>query len=274
MRRLALNRLDTEDRLHLALEGGLIQVHFQPIVQVGSERVIGAEALARWYDAEIGVVPPAVFVPLAEDTGLIVPLGIKVLATACTAAAGWPSQLSVSVNLSARQMRDPDLADHVEMALKEADLDPSRLVLEITETVLMEDVATNAEVLRKLHTLGVHLAIDDFGTGYSSLAYLKRFPVAHLKIDRSFVDALPEHDEDVAIVTAVINMGHSLGLEVLAEGVETQPQLNTLQALGCDLAQGFLFSHALTGSEFTRWLDEGGLRESLSPACSGGPAPR
>ena len=265
MRNLAITRMETEDRLRGAVDEGLIRLHFQPIVELGSQRVVGAEALARWNDPEIGVIPPAVFVPIAEDNGLIVPLGAQILTSACATAARWPSPLEVSVNLSGCQIRDPGLVDTIETALRSANLDPDRLLLEITETVLMKDVTASTDVLKRLRGLGVRLAIDDFGTAYSSLSRLKRFPIAQLKIDRSFVDGLPEDADDLAIVTAVVTMGHSLGFNVLAEGIETEVQLAALQSLGCDLGQGFLFSHALPEAEFTRWIHARDLRDTSSP---------
>jgi diguanylate cyclase (GGDEF)-like protein/PAS domain S-box-containing protein len=266
MRNLAITRLETEDRLHRAVDEGLIRPHYQPIVEIGSQRVVGAEALARWNDPEMGEIPPTVFVPIAEDSGLIVPLGAQILTSACATAAQWPSTLQVNVNLSGCQIRDPGLVDTIETALREANLDPGRLLLEITESVYMKDVAASTDVLRRLHELGVRLAIDDFGTAYSSLGRLKRFPIAQLKIDRSFVDGLPEDADDLAIVTAVITMGHSLGIKVLAEGIETEAQLTALQSLGCDLGQGFLLSHALPEAEFTSWLCEHDSRATSSPA--------
>jgi diguanylate cyclase (GGDEF)-like protein/PAS domain S-box-containing protein len=265
MRNLAITRVETEDRLHRAVEQGLIRLHYQPIVELGSQRVVGAEALARWNDPEMGEIPPTVFVPIAEEDGLIVPLGAQILTSACATAAQWPSTLDVSVNLSGCQIRDPGLVDTIESALCEVNLDPGRLLLEITESVFMKDLTASADVLRRLRELGVRLAIDDFGTAYSSLGRLKRFPVAQLKIDRSFVDGLPEDADNLAIVAAVITMGHSLGLKVLAEGIETEAQLTALQSLDCDLGQGFLFSHALPEAEFTRWLCEHDFRATSSP---------
>jgi EAL domain-containing protein (putative c-di-GMP-specific phosphodiesterase class I) len=265
MRNLAIARVETEDRLHRAVEQGLIRLHYQSIVDLGSQRVVGAEALARWNDPEIGMIPPTVFVPIAEDDGLIVPLGAQILTSACATAARWPSTLDVSVNVSGCQIRDPGLVDTIETALRGANLDPDRLLLEITESVFMKDVTASTDVLRRLRDLGVRLAIDDFGTAYSSLGRLKLFPIAQLKIDRSFVDGLPDNENDLAIVTAVITMGHSLDFNVLAEGIETEAQLNALQSLGCDLGQGFFFSHALSEAEFTGWLCEHDSRATSSP---------
>ena len=256
MRQLTLTRIDVEDRLHHAVETDLVQIHYQPIVDLRSLETVGTEALARWTDWEIGEVPPADFIPIAEDNGLIVSLGMKIMRSACIAASRWPSGITVSVNVSGRQMQEPDLADNIESAMSAAGLDPMRLMIELTESVLMKDVTASTGTLNRLNDLGVRLAIDDFGTGYSSLARLKRFPVAQLKIDRSFVVGLPDDENNVALVKAVITMGHSLGLEVLAEGIETQEQLSALQSLGCDLGQGYFFSKALPESEFTAWLGE------------------
>jgi EAL domain-containing protein (putative c-di-GMP-specific phosphodiesterase class I) len=258
LRELTVARMDIEERLHRALDQGLVQAHYQPIVDLRSRHVIGAESLARWHDPNIGVVPPTVFIPIAEDNGLIVALGNHILTSACNVAAGWPSSLGVSVNLSARQMHDPGFVETIEIALRGADLDASRLLLEITESTLVEDVTVGTEFLRKLRALGVNLAIDDFGTGYSSLARLKELPVAQLKIDGSFVDGIPDDADNLALVTAMVTMGHSLGLTVLAEGIETEAQLSALQPLGCDLGQGWLFGHALPAEEFSRWIEERG----------------
>jgi diguanylate cyclase (GGDEF)-like protein/PAS domain S-box-containing protein len=254
MRRRAAARMATEGRLHQAVEQELIQPHYQPIVDLGSQRVVGAEALARWSDATIGTVPPDVFVPIAEDSGLIVPLGIQILTSACRTAACWPGTLALSVNLSACQVRDRDLSSTIEGVLRTTNFSPDRLLLEITESTLMQSGTAETETLKRLNDLGVRLAVDDFGTGYNSLARLKQFPTAQLKIDRSFVIGLPESADDLAIVAAVIMMGHSLGLELLAEGIETEAQLAALQSLGCDLGQGYYFSRALSETELSEHL--------------------
>jgi EAL domain-containing protein (putative c-di-GMP-specific phosphodiesterase class I) len=193
----------------------------------------------------LGLLEASQFVPLAEETGMIVPIGGWVLEEACRQAATWPGNgqaPAVSVNLSARQLSRPDLVDSVGAALEHSRLDPDRLWLEITESVLMEDADTAVAALERLRALGVHLCVDDFGTGYSSLAYLRRFPVDALKVDRSFVAGLGEDPEDSAIVEAVVSMAHSLRLSVVAEGVETDEQLARLRDLGCELAQGFYFA--------------------------------
>jgi EAL domain-containing protein (putative c-di-GMP-specific phosphodiesterase class I) len=207
--------------------------------------MVAAEALVRWVHPERGLLEASQFVPLAEETGIIVPVGGWVLAEACREAATWSGNghaPAVSVNLSARQLSRLDLVDLVSAALEESGLNPDRLWLEITESTLMEDADTAVEALQRLRALGVHLSVDDFGTGYSSLAYLRRFPVDSLKVDRSFVAGLGEDPEDSAIVEAVVSMAHSLHLSVVAEGVETDEQLARLRDLGCELAQGFYFA--------------------------------
>jgi diguanylate cyclase (GGDEF)-like protein len=248
MRARAVDRFDTEVALRRALARSEFRVHYQPLVQFDTSEVIGFEALVRWEHPERGLVPPLDFLPLAEETGLIVPIGAWVLREACAQAARWAVEssgqpaLSVSVNLSARQLADPALVETIDSALRDAELDPSLLVLEITETVLMEDRERAVAVLRSLTDRGVQIGIDDFGTGHSSLGYLKTLPVHALKIDRSFVDGLGTEPEDSAIVAAVVHLGHALGLTVTAEGIETPVQLSELQALGCDLGQGYYFA--------------------------------
>jgi diguanylate cyclase (GGDEF)-like protein len=238
-------RLALEIGLRQALERQEFVLHFQPIVQLGSSRPVGAEALVRWNHPERGLVPPAEFIPVAEDIGLIVPLGEWVLREACAQASRWPAAgggpLFVSVNLSARQFHEGSLVSVVADALARSGLPPSRLELEITESVLMQQTEASTRMLRELEALGVRLAIDDFGTGYSSLGYLKRFPVSTLKIDRSFLRDVSRDDDDRAIVTAIMAMARSLGLTVTAEGVERSDQIAFLRELGCDQAQGYLY---------------------------------
>jgi diguanylate cyclase (GGDEF)-like protein len=238
-------RLALEMGLRQALERQEFVLHFQPIVQLGSSRPVGAEALVRWNHPERGLVPPAEFIPVAEDIGLIVPLGEWVLREACAQASRWSAAgggpLFVSVNLSARQFHEGSLVSVVADALARSGLPPSRLELEITESVLMQQTEASTRMLRELEALGVRLAIDDFGTGYSSLGYLKRFPVSTLKIDRSFLRDVSRDDDDRAIVTAIMAMARSLGLTVTAEGVERSDQIAFLRELGCDQAQGYLY---------------------------------
>jgi Amt family ammonium transporter len=241
----AVTRLDLEAELRQAIEGQELTVEYQPVINLAG-RTGHVEALVRWNHPTRGVICPADFIPLAEETGLIVQLGAQVLATACRQLAAWDSEglhdLSVAVNLSGRQLVQPDLVEVVQDALCAAGIDPKRLWLEITESVLMEDKIAAEAVLGRLHALGVGLAVDDFGTGYSSLIYLRRFPVQQLKLDRAFVSGVARNGEDTAIVKAVIDLAHVLGLEAVAEGVETTEQLAALRAMGCDLGQGYLWS--------------------------------
>jgi diguanylate cyclase (GGDEF)-like protein/PAS domain S-box-containing protein len=241
-------RLDTENALYRALERSELRIYYQPIVSLGDARCTGAEALVRWAHPERGLVAPDDFIDVAEETGLIVPMGAWVLEEACRAVARWhesggvDAPFSVSVNLSARQLAHSDVVQAVRTALDRTGADPAMLGLEITESVLMGE--TSVETVAALKALGVKLSIDDFGTGYSSLGYLKRFPVDVVKVDRSFVDGLGTDPEDSAIVAAVVSLGHALGLEVVAEGVETERQLAELVRLGCDFAQGYWFAAA------------------------------
>jgi diguanylate cyclase (GGDEF)-like protein len=245
MRDQSSERLLLENALRRAPERGELRALYQPIVRLADGSMVAAEALVRWNHPERGLLEASQFVPLAEETGIIVPVGGWMLTEACREAASWSGNgdaPSVSVNLSARQLNRADLVDAVAKALAESGLNPDRLWLEITESVLMEDADATVVTLERLRALGVHLSVDDFGTGYSSLAYLRRFPVDALKVDRSFVAGLGQDPEDSAIVEAVVSMAHSLRLSVVAEGVETREQLNRLRDLGCELAQGFLFA--------------------------------
>jgi diguanylate cyclase (GGDEF)-like protein len=246
MRRRMLDRLEMERSLRTAITAGELRLVYQPIVSFDGWRVVAAEALVRWEHPERGLVQPAEFIPLAEESGLILPLGRWVLAEACRHLAAWRAagrtELRVTVNLSPRQFADPDLITVVAEALGRAGLPADALWLEITESVLMDDVETAADTLVALHRLGVHLSVDDFGTGYSSLSYLKQFPVDLLKIDRSFIDGLGTDPEDGAIVLAIVSLAQALRLDVVAEGVEHFHQLEALHRLGCDLVQGFLLA--------------------------------
>jgi diguanylate cyclase (GGDEF)-like protein len=253
MREYAVERLEIEGALRRALVRNEFRVHYQPIVRFDSSEVIGFEALLRWEHPERGILVPHDFLSIAEETGLIVPIGAWVLREACAQAASWAEEstyeasLVLSVNLSARQLADSDLVATVKSALANAHLDPSLLLLEITETTLMADRDRAIEVLRQITALGVRIGIDDFGTGQSSLGYLRSLPVHSLKIDSSFVDGLGRDPEGTAIVSAVVHLGHALGLSVTAEGVETTRQLSELRALGCDLGQGFYFAYPQPG---------------------------
>ena len=250
---LALERLEIQADLTRAIERGEFTVHYQPQLELPTGRIVGWEALVRWKHPERGQIPPATFLPIAEESGLIIQIGKLVLKEACQQAKEWQEQhpatqvpLKMSVNISARQFQRPDeLARDVALILEETELNPGSLELEITESMIMEEAERNVASLEKLKRLGVQVALDDFGTGYSSLAYLKRFPVDTLKVDKSFIDGLGENLEDAAIVEAVINLTHALGLRIVAEGIETTGQLDQLRALGCELGQGYYFSKPL-----------------------------
>jgi predicted signal transduction protein with EAL and GGDEF domain len=260
MNATAFERLALESRLRRALELGELVVHFQPQVELLSGRIVGAEALVRWSHPELGVVPPAEFIPLAEETGLIVQLGEWVLRAACAEARRWQElgfgQLCVAVNLSARQFQQADLVDVVGQILAETSLPPGDLELELTESVVMREAGETVHRLQALTALGVHLAIDDFGTGYSSLGYLRKFPLRSLKIDRSFVRDVDHDANSAAIAQAIILLAATLGLKVVAEGVETAAQLAELRRLGCEQMQGYLFSRPLPADEFLALLRE------------------
>ena len=232
-------RTEMERDLRLALTEGGLEVHFQPIIELGSHRTIGAEALARWRHPKHGMVSPAEFIPLAESAGLIGELGAWVLQAACACAVRWDG-LRLAVNLSPEQVRQPGLVELVIGVLAETGLSPSRLELEITEGVLLHDTAAALSTLSRLRALGVGIALDDFGTGYSSLSYLRRFPFSKLKVDRSFIASMASDPGTAAIVQAVTTLGRSLAMRVNAEGIETQHQFDMLRAMGCDEGQGHL----------------------------------
>jgi EAL domain-containing protein (putative c-di-GMP-specific phosphodiesterase class I) len=238
-------------------------LHYQPKVDMESGKIIGMEALLRWQSPERGLVAPGEFIPLLEETGLILPVGEWVLRAACKQARAWRAagiaDVHIAVNLSTLQFKQPDFAGLVLGILKENDLDPAlgAIELELTETLLMNNAAGAVDTLIKLHEAGIRFSIDDFGTGYSSLSYLKRFPISSLKIDQSFVRDLSTDRDDKAIVAAIIALGHSLGLNVIAEGVETTAQLELLRKKGCNEMQGFLFSRPVPAAEMTQLLQSG-----------------
>ena len=241
-------RLETQSALHRALERAEFLVLYQPVVDLRTGTMAGAEALVRWSHPEHGLLDPTRFIPVAEESGLIVPIGRWVLEEAVRQHARWGKDrpdFVLGVNLSARQLRQPDLVDVVRDTVTRHGLDPRRLSLELTESVLMEDVEPHRLALAALRAFGVEVAIDDFGTGYSSLTYLRRYPVDVVKIDQSFVAGLGRDQSASAIVESVVDLAHALGMRVVAEGVETDEQLERLRRLGCDLAQGFLFAPPL-----------------------------
>ncbi len=246
MSRWAFERLTLEQSLRDALRNRELVVYYQPRIDIETRKILGMEALVRWIHPQFGLVSPGQFIPLAEETGLIIPIGEWILRDACRQNAAWRAMglppIRVSVNLSPVQFRKPNLHESVYDALDDAGLEADGLELEVTESLLMNDPAETASILGKLKSRGIHISIDDFGTGYSSLSYLKRFPINALKIDRSFISDVTTNPDDAAITTAIILMGHSLKLSVVAEGVETENQLAFLKVLQCNEVQGFLFS--------------------------------
>src|ERR671919_199378 len=269
-----VDRLEMTANLARAIEQHEFTLEYQPIVNLETRSIEGVEALVRWRHPTRGVLSPSEFIPLAEDTGLIVPLGLEVLREACVRAAGWQvpghSPLAVSVNLSPKQLTDPNLGTEVDLALRASGLEPSCLILEMTEDVLMHETEAILHTLREVKALGVRLAIDDFGTGYSSLSYLERFPVDMLKIAKTFVDQLGNGEPRSPLVEAVIGLGEALGLRTVAEGIETAEQLHRLRGLRCEQGQGFLFARPLDDQAIDVLLREG----DLAVAAAAGSAER
>ena len=256
--------LELENALHRALKRQEFVLYYQPQIDINTSSVCGMEALLRWQHPEYGLVSPAKFIPLAEETGLIVPIGEWVLQTACAQNKAWQdlglSPLQVAVNLSPRQLQDQNLLATINQVLRETSLDPQWLELEITESSLMQDVDMAIQLLDKIKAMGVHLSMDDFGTGYSSLSYLKKFPFNTLKIDQSFVRELTSSCQDLAIISAMIGLARGLRLRVVAEGIETQEQLKLLRSLNCSVMQGYFFSKPLVTEEATRFLQKATYR--------------
>jgi diguanylate cyclase (GGDEF)-like protein/PAS domain S-box-containing protein len=250
----ATSVLQLRNEMRRGLVDDQFVLHYQPIVDLATEAMVGVEALVRWQHPDRGLLPPLEFIPEAEDSGFIIDLGAWAIRTACQQATSWPAPLSVAVNLSVRQLADRCIVETVQRALDSSGLDPSSLVLEITESAVMANAETALSVLKELHRLGVHLAIDDFGTGYSSLLYLKRMPVDTLKVDQSFVDGLGADPEDTAIVTSVVSLAHAVGMGAIAEGVETEAQRHQLLTIGCDLGQGYLWSRPVPASAISALL--------------------
>ena len=272
MRQRAALRLRTESALHLAIEREEFRVVYQPKVEIATGAIFGVEALVRWQHPDRGLLGPGEFIPLAEETNLIVPLGAWVLREALRQGEEWrarhpaAARLTVAVNLSARQLARPDLCDIVSRSLEDAGADAGLLCLEITESVAMEEAEATVASLRLLRDLGVRLAIDDFGSGYSSLSYLRSFPVDILKIDRSFVQGLGRDRRNASIAGAIVSLAHALELTAIAEGVETHAQLAVLRALGCDVAQGFLFARPAAPVELEETIAAAWLAEPVEPA--------
>ncbi len=255
----ALERLDLEGKLRKALSNDELSLHYQPQVDARSGELVGMEALLRWHNPELGFISPADFIPLAEDTGIIVEIGEWVLHSACAQNKAWQDAglkpLRVGVNLSAVQFRQQELVATLKRILAETGLAPEYLDLELTESVIMQNAEETITALNKLQGMGLQLSVDDFGTGYSSLSYLKRFPLKVLKIDRSFIQDVPDNPDDTAITRAIIAMAHGLNLLVIAEGVETERQLAFLREQGCDEVQGYLFGRPLPVEDFVRLLE-------------------
>jgi EAL domain-containing protein (putative c-di-GMP-specific phosphodiesterase class I) len=259
MYKSAVALLHMEAELKHAVEKQEWLVHYQPVISLANGNIVGVEALVRWNHPKRGIVPPAEFITVAEESGLIIQIGEYVLQEACRQAkvwreAGYPN-FWVSVNLSARQFQDTNLLNTVEQILGETGLPGNCLRLEVTETVAMKDIEYSVKILKELGRLGIHLSLDDFGNGYSSLGYLKRFPLKSLKIDRSFIRDLVIDSSSEAITAAIISLGHTLNLEVVAEGVETEEQLAFLKSQICDEIQGFLFSRPMPGNELSQVLE-------------------
>ncbi len=261
MNQHATKRLALENNLRRALERGEFLLYYQPKVDLTTGQIVGMEALIRWKSPEAGMVSPAEFIPLAEETGLIVPMGEWILRTACAQNKAWQKQglpfVRMGVNISVRQLQRQNLIGTIAHVLNETGLDPNYLELELTESIIMKSNESTMAELRELNLGGIEISIDDFGTGYSSLSYLKRLPIDTLKIDKSFVQEVTTDPDDAAIVAAIITMAHTLKLKVVAEAVETVEQLEFLRGLKCDQMQGYLFSRPLPAEEITRLLAEG-----------------
>ncbi|MFL6873684.1 putative bifunctional diguanylate cyclase/phosphodiesterase [Pseudomonas marginalis] len=257
----ARHQQNLESAIRQALEHDEFALHYQPKLDLKTGRILGAEALIRWFQPRSGWVHPADFIPVAEDSGLIVPLTQWVLRHACEQAQAWRTMglapLRISVNISAIDFRQREFVDNLAAILKQTGLPPNQLELEITESVLMQNVDETVDILNRIKAMGVRLALDDFGTGYSSLSYLRRFPIDVLKIDQSFVRGLHENSQDAQLISAIIGMGKSLELNIIAEGVETVEQLNFLRAQHCEEGQGFLFSKAVPAKDFAQLLQVG-----------------
>jgi EAL domain-containing protein (putative c-di-GMP-specific phosphodiesterase class I) len=251
-------RLMMENDLRHAVARREFALYYQPKVDLTNGSVVGMEALLRWQHPSKGLVSPDEFIPLAEDTGLIVPIGRWVIEEACAQNKAWQRagmpHLRVAINISAVQFKQKDLLDTIKYALETSGLSPEFLEVEVTETVVMQNASQAIVTLEKLSEMGIHVSIDDFGTGYSSLSYLKRFPIDKLKIDRSFIREISSDRDDAAIVRATIALAHNLRLRVIAEGVETEDQLQFLRALGCDEYQGYYKSKPLPANEFARQM--------------------
>ena len=262
------NRLQEEAELRQAIEHDELRLFYQPIVSVSDGGLVGAEALVRWEHPERGLLAPGQFLPLAEETGMIVPLGRWVLREACTRAAGWQRRglfMRIAVNVSGHQLADGELGTLVTEVLEESELDASRLVLEITESVLVQESKISVDLLRELRGLGVRVSLDDFGTGYSSLSYLRRLPLDAVKLDRAFISGLADTTVDRQIVAAIVQMARALSMTVVAEGVETAAQWDSLRELGCHLAQGYYFARPMPAAQMSSVVEDASSQGGLLP---------
>jgi diguanylate cyclase (GGDEF)-like protein/PAS domain S-box-containing protein len=256
----AISRMNMEGSMRRGLERGEFKLHYQPKIELSTQRIVGVEALVRWQHPQIGLIHPIEFIPLAEESGLILPLGEWVLAEACRQQVAWKDQglggLRVAINMSPRQFRQEDLAERVAAVFAQTGADPACVTLELTETMVMQDVNSTLVALRTLKNLGLTISLDDFGTGYSSLSYLRRFPIDELKIDKSFINDIHENADDAAIASAIIAMAISLGLSVVAEGVERKEQADLLMKMGCLQVQGYYFGRPMDAAAFALCLRE------------------
>jgi len=259
-----LERVDIEARLRRALARNEFRLHYQPRIELATGRIAGLEALLRWTDPDLGVMPAERFIPVAEESGLIISVGEWVIREVCRQCAAWRDDphfdVPVSVNVSAVQFRQRGLEEVIESALAANAIPPAKLELELTESAIIEDVEQARGMLDRLKSRGIRLSVDDFGTGYSSLAYLRRLPIDRLKIDRSFVNDVTDDPEDAVITTAIIGMAKTLGLKTLAEGVETPAQLAFFRDRGCDEAQGYLLARPMAPDTLLAWLEGRGDR--------------
>jgi EAL domain-containing protein (putative c-di-GMP-specific phosphodiesterase class I) len=265
MQERVVTQLQLESELRAAIELGEFELYYQPYVDLESRTVVGLEALVRWHHPTRGLLLPAEFIPTAEETGLIVPLGRWIIARACAQAAVWRADapdrpLSISVNLSPRQLHDPELLTLASQVLADSGLPPGVLTIEITENLLLGDAELAGRRLAELRALGVQVAVDDFGTGYSSLAYLRRYPVDVLKIDRSFVDPMTDGPRQAALVRSIVDLASALEVDTVAEGVERSEQASALSGLGCRVAQGFYFARPQPADVISVLLEHGDAR--------------
>lgn len=260
MNQHAVRQLQIENLIRQGIKDDLFTVYYQPKVDIASGKLVSMEALVRFEHPQKGIVSPGQFIPLAEQTGQIIEIGEQVLRKACADTKRWVSQGlfsgRVAVNISAKQFELPDLDDRINQVLSEVGLSPLHLECEITEGTLMENPENGLQMMSRLRERGIHLALDDFGTGYSSLAYLKRFPLNTLKIDKAFIDDIAKSSVDRHMAAAIINIAHNLGLKVVAEGVEEEDQLNILRRYDCEMLQGFLYSRPLSAERFEKLLTE------------------